>query len=226
MPRCSPTGASGIGPSSPGSSSTSSSSRAMSIPPTPSVSEWWSFITRAVWPPSSPSMNVNSHSGRSRSRPAMPVLRANSRTVASVFGGAASNRRTCHDRSKSGSTTQRGVASRSGGNMTRCRNPGDSRVMRSSRSGNRSQSGLPSRSSTHTTVERSSGSFSMYQENASLSRMCTSMRSGNDITSPSFSDSAPREVGCQRLPRSRPHTGSRTSHRWHAGTTTTSSGTK
>ena len=94
-----------------------------------------------VRPPSSPSMNVNSQSGRSRSNPAIPVLRANSRTVASVLGGAASKRRTCHDMSKSGSTTQRGVASRSGGCTTRCRNPGDSRVSRSSRSGSRSQSG-------------------------------------------------------------------------------------
>ena len=142
-------------------------------------------------------MNVNSHSGRSRSRPAMPVLRANSRTVASVLGGAASNRRTCHDKSKSGSTTQRGVASRSGGNTTRCRNPGDSRVLRSSRSVNRSQSGLPSRSRTHTTVDRSSGSFSMYQENASLSRMCTSTCSGNATTSTLFLDSVRARSGRQ-----------------------------
>ena len=101
----------------------------------------------------------------------MPVLRANSSTVASVFGSAASNRRTCHDRSKSGSTTQRGVASRIGGRTTRCRNPGVSRLARSSRSHNRSQSGRESRSITLTTVDRSSGSCSMYQEKASLSRM-------------------------------------------------------
>ena len=118
-------------------------------------------------------MKVNSHSGRSRSKSAMPVLRANSSTEASVLGGAASNRRTCHQRSKSGSTTQRGGARRIGGSTTLCRNPGTSRVARSSRSGSRSQSGLPLSTTTTTTVERSSGSFSMYQEKASESLMWT-----------------------------------------------------
>ena len=122
-------------------------------------------------------MNVYSHSGRSRSKPAMPVLRAKSMTGASVFGGGASNRRTCHDRSKSGSTTQRGVASRRGDCTTRWRSPGVTRLARSSRSISRSQSGLRSKIMTLTTVERSSGSSSMYHEKASLSRMCNSTRS-------------------------------------------------
>lgn len=123
-------------------------------------------------------MKVNSQSGRSRSKAAIPVLRANSSTVPNVLGGAASNRRTCHERSKSGSTTQRGVANRNGGSTTLCRNPGTSLVARSSRSGSRSQSGLPCSTTTTTTVERNSGSFSMYQEKASVSRMY--------IPSPSF----------------------------------------
>ena len=177
----------------------------MSMPPTPSVNEWWSFRTTAVRPPSSASMNVASHSGRSRSRPAIPVFRAKSRTVSSVLGEAASNRRTCQDRSKSGSTTQRGVASRSGGCTTFCRKPGEIRVSRSSRTVNRSQSGARSSIRTTTTVDRSSGSCSMYQANALVSRMWTSTGSANATTSISSwadaSHAVPAECSCPGCPR-------------------------
>ncbi len=45
-------------------------------PPMPSVSEWWTFMTSAARSPSRPSMSVNRHSGRVRSKPVMASIRA------------------------------------------------------------------------------------------------------------------------------------------------------
>lgn len=83
----------------------------------------------------------------------------------------ASTRWRCRVRSNVSSTVQRGVASRNGGSQTRSRKFGIERVARSTLATSRSQSGARSNHAMATTVECSVASFSMYQANASLSRM-------------------------------------------------------
>ena len=123
------------------------------------------------------STSVNSHRGWAGSKLVIAAVRASSTTVAAVRGAGAAIRRTCHDRSKSGEVTQRGVASRAGGSTTTMRNDGTIRVARSRRSTMRSQSGAPASQATVTIVDLSCGSASMRHVKASLSRMNSSRRS-------------------------------------------------
>ena len=175
VPRGSGSGAAAASAGATASRSRSKRRSASSIPPTPSVSEWCSFMTSAARSPSRCSTSVNSHSGWAGSNAAIAALRAIVRTVPGVWGSGESTRRKCQLRSKPSSTVQRGVASRAGGTTTFLRKDGTSRVTRSSRATSVSQSGRPSSHATTTTVDRSAGSRSMYQVNASLSRMKTSM---------------------------------------------------
>jgi len=136
----------------------------------PSVSEWCTFMISAARPPISCSTRVNCHKGRARSKPLIASSRASSTTVASVAGVGALTRRRWRERSKCVSV-HRGVARRPGGSTGRCRKRGISLVARSSRDASTSKSGERSSHATARMVERRAGSFSMYQENASVSRM-------------------------------------------------------
>ena len=103
------------------------------------------------------------------SKPAIPSVRASSSTLAIPLGAGASTRRTCHDRSKLGSTTQRGGARRKrrlDEMVAQARHDAAGPLEPAPQAGliRRTESNI----STATTVERSSGSRSMYQENASL----------------------------------------------------------
>ena len=132
-------------------------------PPTPSAPEWCTVATAAALPWANPSTSVQSHSGRERSKPADARTCACSNAHRSSPGGGAGTRRTCRDRSKSGSTTQAGVvASRTGGTATRWRRRGIARLARSMTCWNAGQPGLRSNTATAVIVERSSGSCSMF----------------------------------------------------------------
>ena len=177
-----------------GSAVVSNSSMASCIPPTPSVSEWWTFMTMAARSPSSPSKSVNDHSGRDGSKPVIASRRANSTTVAGVWGAGTPMRHRCIDRSNSQST-HCGVDKLAGDATGRCRNRGASRVARSSLAATTPASGAESSQTTATIVERSPASCSMFHASASGSRMNWSL--STDIAL-----SSPRPTG--RLPERRP----------------------
>lgn len=198
------TGAVAVAVGSGASAAKSISSETNCTPPIPSVREWWIFMTPAARPSSSPSTVVQVHSGRARSKPPIPSVRARSRAPASAAGGAAATRRTCHERSKSGSTVQSGVATRHGGSTRRCRRPGTIRLARSRRASTRAGSGGWSNTITTTTVERSSGSRSMYHVKASLWLMWRSPGAFMTLLSV-------RSLTCSR--RARPRRARRTSRR-------------
>ena len=164
-------GAAGIGPGTTRSRPRSTTCAAISMPPTPSVRAWWSFMTSAARLAGSPSTRVNSHSGRSWSNELRPAARARSSTAAMPPPRCTRTRRRCSDRSKSGSTTQRGGANPNGTVTSFWRKRGTSRVARSMRSDSTSQSGARSNVATATIVARSSGSRSSVTVNASTGLM-------------------------------------------------------
>ena len=143
------------------------------MPPSPSVSVWWTLVTTADPPPSRPSISQLSHSGRDRSNPQLPILAAKSSTVSKVAGLGATTRRRCQPRLNCSSTTHFGGASPTGGMTSRCRDrcrPGQ-RLHPPDRLG---PVRTPSRTATETTSIRIRASLSIDHENASVSRMCTS----------------------------------------------------
>ena len=172
---CSPgVGAAGMGPGTTRSRLRSTTCAAISMPPTPSVSVWCSFMMSAARFAGSPSTRVNSHSGRSWSNELSPAARASSSTAAMPPPRCTRTRLRCSDMSKSGSTTQRGGASPNGTVTSFWRNRGTSRVARSMRSHSTSQSGEWSNVATATIVARSNGSRSSVTVNASTGLMWSS----------------------------------------------------
>ena len=119
--------------SSPGSRSRSTSSVSSAIPPTPSVIEWWTFIASAARSPSSPSKSVNSHSGRARSNALDAIGWSASSNVGASPGGVRRRWRRWKSRSNVASVAQRGGPMRNGGDRTRWRSRGITRVARSMR---------------------------------------------------------------------------------------------
>jgi hypothetical protein len=151
-------GSSGMSPRSTPSGAKSNRASPSCTAPWPSDIAWWSFMISAARPPGSPSRRVARHSGRSRSKSAMLCRRASSRTSAHVEPFGMLNLRMWNDRSKSGSTTSRGVCRPMGPSTTRDRSTGASRVARSKRCLRASQSGLDSRTRRPIMVDRITGS--------------------------------------------------------------------
>ena len=145
------------------------------IPPSPSVSEWCSFMTNAARSSSSPSTRVNSQSGRVRSNAVIAAFRAMAITVAGVRGAGAPTRRRCHGQVEvgvDGPTGRRETRRRLEDPLPELRDePGRVLELRGEH--------VPIRrpvepgDGDHRRSEH--GSRSMYQVNASLSRMKTLM---------------------------------------------------
>ena len=146
------------------------------MPPTPSVTAWCTFIASAAPSPSSPSNKVNSHSGRARSNAADAIGCSASSSARRSPGAVSRTRRRWKSRSNDSSTTHRGGPRRNGGESTRWRRRGMTRVARSMRARNRFQSGARSRMATARMVDRRIGSFSMFHMRASSSLMWRSKR--------------------------------------------------
>ncbi len=106
------------------SRSRSTSRPRSSTPPTPSVTEWCTFITTAARPPSKPSTTNVSHRGRARSKLDCAIGPTKSRSCRSLPGAGTTMRRRWKSTSKSGSFAQRGGAIRNGGASTRWRRRG------------------------------------------------------------------------------------------------------
>ena len=117
-------GVSGTGASGSKSTNASDSRR----PPTPSVIVWWIFCSSATRPSGSPSMSVNSQSGRARSSgcSASEAHRSSSARSELPSPGSAT-RRMCAVRSSVGSSANAGGTMRNGALTTRSPQPRDRR---------------------------------------------------------------------------------------------------
>ena len=135
-------------------------------PPTPSMSAWWTFITRAARSPM-PSTRTASHRGSAESNPLVAIVWAMSRTSRRLPCPARRMRRRWVSRSKDASGTNWGRP-RPGARVTaRERRRGTATVSAPTRARTSAQSGLPSRTMMATMVGRITGSAPIVHSRAS-----------------------------------------------------------
>ncbi len=118
-------GLSGVGRGG-GAGSRSKSWASNSAPETPSMVQWWIFVTTAICPPRNPSTMYISHSGLARSSwrlQTSPTNRANSSTPP---GAGSAEWRMWYSMSNAGSSTQYGWPRRKGTSTSRLRKIGAS----------------------------------------------------------------------------------------------------
>ena len=102
----------------------SSSTARISLPDTPSTTEWWTLVSSATRPPCRPWIRYSSHSGRVRSSGRAKIRATVSASWRSSPGGGTAESRMWKSRSKSGSSIQYGWSSPSGTSTSRQRNGG------------------------------------------------------------------------------------------------------
>ncbi len=161
-------------------------------PPTPSMSAWCTFITRAAPSPSTPSTRVASHSGNAASKPLVAIVWARSRTSRRLPLPGRRMRRRCVSSSKPSSGTNCGLP-RPGARVTaRARRRGTASVRPAMRSRTTPQSGVWSRTTTATMVGRITGSAPIVHSSASEPLMVSTFLVpvlGSAITRPFQRDS-------------------------------------
>ena len=160
-------------------------------PPTPSMTEWWTFMTRAAESASTPSTSTASQSGNAGSNPLVAIVCARSRTARSPPWSGRRMRRRWTSRSKVSSGTNWGRP-RPGRLTARDRRRGTDSVNEAMRARTSAQSGVESSTSSATMVGRMTGSALIVHSKASDPLMVSTplVVSVSAITDPLTGDSA------------------------------------